>query len=75
MMPQGKQLVLSLRQSVPATTVKPFSFNTIGGYIDYTAIGVSVSDAGNFFDNIYSPCLFFCRKVFGLTTSGGTAGL
>lgn len=45
MMPQGKQLVLSLEQSVPATTVKPFSFSTIGGYIDYTAIGVSASGA------------------------------
>ena len=45
MMPQGKQLVLSLEQSVPA---KPFSFSTMGGYIDYTAIGVSTSDAGKF---------------------------
>ncbi|KAM6489310.1 hypothetical protein JOM56_015211 [Amanita muscaria] len=48
MMPQGKQLVLSLEQSVPATTVEPFSFSTIGGYIDYTAIEVSASGAENY---------------------------
>ncbi|KIJ92858.1 hypothetical protein K443DRAFT_647776 [Laccaria amethystina LaAM-08-1] len=40
-----RALVLSLEQSVPATTVKPFSFSTIGGYIDYTAIGISTSGA------------------------------
>ena len=75
MVPRGRQLVLSLEQSVPATTVKPFSFSTIGGYIDYTAIGVSASGAGKFLRQHYSPCLFLCRKVFGLATSGGTAGL
>ncbi|KAF8804113.1 hypothetical protein BYT27DRAFT_7108337 [Phlegmacium glaucopus] len=47
MVPQSKQLVLSLKQSVPATTVKPFSF-TLGGYIDYTAIEVSAPDAEKF---------------------------
>jgi len=48
MVPQGSQLVLSLEHSVPPTTVKPFSFTTLGGYIDYTAISASASDAGKF---------------------------
>ncbi|KAF8327639.1 hypothetical protein F5887DRAFT_1083685 [Amanita rubescens] len=38
MVSQGRQLVLSIEQRVPASTVKPFSFSTI-------AIGVSASGA------------------------------
>ncbi|KAF8797428.1 hypothetical protein BYT27DRAFT_7219210 [Phlegmacium glaucopus] len=41
-------LVLNLEHSVPPTIVKPFSFTTLGGYIDYTAISASVSDAEDF---------------------------
>ncbi|KIL56190.1 hypothetical protein M378DRAFT_1038874 [Amanita muscaria Koide BX008] len=75
MMPQGKQLVLSLEQSVPlpATTVKPFGFSTIRGYIDYTAIGVSASGAGKFLRQPLFAWLIFCRKIFGLATSGAKA--
>ena len=48
LVPQGKQLVLSHGKSIPATPVKPFDFDAIGGYIDrdYTAIEVSASGAG-----------------------------
>jgi hypothetical protein len=64
MVPHGKQLVLSLEQSVPATTVKPFSFTTLGGYIDYTAIGVSASGAGKFLQQPLFAWLIFLQKSF-----------
>lgn len=57
MVPQGRQLVLSVEQSVPTTTVKPFSLITIGGYIDYTAIGVSASDAEKYLTRPRLPVL------------------
>ncbi len=62
MVPQGRQLVLSLEQSVPATAVKPFSFSTIGGYIDYIAIGVSASGAGKFLRQPLFALLIFLRR-------------
>jgi hypothetical protein len=62
MVPQGRQLVLSVEQSVPTTTVKPFSLITIGGYIDYTAIELSASGAGKFLRQPLFALLIFLQK-------------
>jgi len=59
MMPQDKTLVLSLEQKVPPTTVKPSSTTTLHGIIDYTAVKLSIPDAGEAFIwfTSLSPCL------------------
>jgi hypothetical protein len=48
MVPEGKQLVLSLEHNILRVDVKPFSFVTIGGYIDYTVFSANTSDSGRF---------------------------
>lgn len=58
MVPQDKQLVLSLEQSIPPTVVKPLSFSTIGGYIDYAVFSASVSDKGRFLRQFYFSSSF-----------------
>jgi len=74
MVPHGKQLILSLEQSVPTTAVKPFSFATLGANIDYTAIRASVSVAGKFLQRPLFAWLIFLQKFFGKATSGNTPG-
>ena len=53
MVPQGKQLVLSLEHSILGVLVKPSSFITVGGYIDYAVISANASISGKFLQWFY----------------------
>ena len=67
MVPQGQQLVLSLEQSVPATSTKPSNLTTLGGYIDYTAIRTSVLVAGKFLWRIVFTWFKFLQEILWLS--------
>ena len=66
--PQGKKLVLSLEYSIPPTTVKPFGFITLGGYLNYTAIiAVCVQMQVSFFFNGY---ILLCHFLLAMPRLG-----
>ena len=67
MMPQDQTLVLSLEQKVPPTAVKPSSTTTLHGIIDYTAVKLSKTNAGEAFIWLTSLSLAWlnpCIEVF-----------